>query len=233
MELTSYLLGKKQGGGSTINNQDKTVTSNGSYTADSGYTGLGTVTVNVPTTPTNPTEYKTATNNYYSNYLTTIPTNRQAYTSGSLTLYTPSALCKKYMIIHVSTGYKAIWFREFVHLYLTFEPPTGMVRKILCYYSQKYDGIPSTSQTVSGVQYYLSQYYYSPVYENLDELISDMQTANKITYTLVGTSSTPYVDYDLNYNETIIYSDANVFDGNSRPLTTGILTYDETITAQS
>ena len=33
----------------TIKNQDKTITSNGSYTADSGYTGFGTVTVNVPT----------------------------------------------------------------------------------------------------------------------------------------------------------------------------------------
>ena len=35
-------------GGTTINNQDKTITENGSYTADTGYTGLGTVTVNVP-----------------------------------------------------------------------------------------------------------------------------------------------------------------------------------------
>lgn len=33
---------------SQINNQDKTITQNGQYTADSGYTGLGTVTVNVP-----------------------------------------------------------------------------------------------------------------------------------------------------------------------------------------
>lgn len=35
--------------GSEINNQDKTITANGTYTADAGYTGLGTVTVNVPT----------------------------------------------------------------------------------------------------------------------------------------------------------------------------------------
>lgn len=34
--------------GSQINNQNKTITSNGEYTADQGYTGLGTVTVNVP-----------------------------------------------------------------------------------------------------------------------------------------------------------------------------------------
>lgn len=33
-----------------VNNQDKTVTSNGVYTADSGYTGLGNVTVNVAST---------------------------------------------------------------------------------------------------------------------------------------------------------------------------------------
>ena len=33
----------------TINNQDKTITNNGSYSADNGYTGLGTVTVDVET----------------------------------------------------------------------------------------------------------------------------------------------------------------------------------------
>lgn len=35
-------------GGQTINNQDKTITENGTYQADESYTGLGTVTVNVP-----------------------------------------------------------------------------------------------------------------------------------------------------------------------------------------
>lgn len=42
------ILGIAGTGGSTINNQDKTVTQNGTYVADSGYTGLGEVTVNVP-----------------------------------------------------------------------------------------------------------------------------------------------------------------------------------------
>lgn len=36
------------GSGEEINNQDKTITTNGIYTADAGFTGLGTVTVNVP-----------------------------------------------------------------------------------------------------------------------------------------------------------------------------------------
>ena len=36
------------GDGTTIKNQDKTITENGQYSADSGYTGLGTVTVAVP-----------------------------------------------------------------------------------------------------------------------------------------------------------------------------------------
>lgn len=36
--------------GSQINNQDKTITENGTYQADENYTGLGTVTVNVPQT---------------------------------------------------------------------------------------------------------------------------------------------------------------------------------------
>jgi hypothetical protein len=34
-------------GGVQINNQDKTITENGTYTADEGYTGLGTVEVDV------------------------------------------------------------------------------------------------------------------------------------------------------------------------------------------
>ena len=34
--------------GGYINNQDKTITTNGTYSADEGYTGLGTVNVNVP-----------------------------------------------------------------------------------------------------------------------------------------------------------------------------------------
>lgn len=37
----------EQGSGTEINNQDKTITENGAYTADEGYTGLGTVTVNI------------------------------------------------------------------------------------------------------------------------------------------------------------------------------------------
>ena len=35
------------GGGQTINNEDMTITSNGTYTASEGYTGIGTATVNV------------------------------------------------------------------------------------------------------------------------------------------------------------------------------------------
>lgn len=38
----------ESGGGTVINNQDITITANGEYTAESGYTGIGTATVNVP-----------------------------------------------------------------------------------------------------------------------------------------------------------------------------------------
>lgn len=50
------------GGGVTIRNQNKTITANGTYRADSGYTGLGTVSVAVPEkVPT--LQEKTATEN--------------------------------------------------------------------------------------------------------------------------------------------------------------------------
>lgn len=42
------VIGTLDATGTTINNQDKTITENGQYTADEGYTGLGTVTVNIP-----------------------------------------------------------------------------------------------------------------------------------------------------------------------------------------
>ena len=54
LDIISYEIGKNSGGGSSINNQNKnvTITENGTttLTADTGYTGLGTVgiTTNVP-----------------------------------------------------------------------------------------------------------------------------------------------------------------------------------------
>ena len=47
MFLDKIELGNTGGGGATIKNQDITITENGTYTADDGYTGLGTVEVNV------------------------------------------------------------------------------------------------------------------------------------------------------------------------------------------
>lgn len=44
---SGFIGGGGSGGGVTIKNQNKTITENGTYTADSGYTGLGRVEVNV------------------------------------------------------------------------------------------------------------------------------------------------------------------------------------------
>lgn len=48
-DVTAYASANVNVPTEEINNQDKTITENGEYTADAGYTGLGTVTVNVPT----------------------------------------------------------------------------------------------------------------------------------------------------------------------------------------
>ena len=47
IDIFSYKLGQKAGGGGEIALQDKTITENGEYTADAGYDGLGKVTVDV------------------------------------------------------------------------------------------------------------------------------------------------------------------------------------------
>ena len=57
------VAGEGGGGGATINNQDIDVTENGVYTADTGYTGLGTVNVNVPTGTTINNQNITVTEN--------------------------------------------------------------------------------------------------------------------------------------------------------------------------
>lgn len=46
-------VGESGGGGTAIKNQDITVTKNGTYTASTGYTGLGTVNVSLPIYYTN------------------------------------------------------------------------------------------------------------------------------------------------------------------------------------
>lgn len=49
LNFNNVIIGGTSGGGGVpINNQNITVTENGEYTAESGYTGLGTVTVNTP-----------------------------------------------------------------------------------------------------------------------------------------------------------------------------------------
>ena len=47
IEEAKPALERHSGGGVPINNQDKTITQNGTYTADEGFTGLGTVKVSV------------------------------------------------------------------------------------------------------------------------------------------------------------------------------------------
>lgn len=76
--LTAALVG----GGSPINNQDITVTSNGIYTADEGYTGLGTVDVNVPN-PSTGTINITTNDTYdvtnYASAVVAVPTTAPDY----------------------------------------------------------------------------------------------------------------------------------------------------------
>ena len=51
--------------GGTVNNQDKTIVENGTYTADKGYSGLGTVTVNVPSSGSSAKPYGLVTAVHY------------------------------------------------------------------------------------------------------------------------------------------------------------------------
>lgn len=62
LKFNVYSIGGEPSGGGEVKNQNKTFTQNGVYTADAGYTGLGTVTVNVESQSLN-LQQKTATQN--------------------------------------------------------------------------------------------------------------------------------------------------------------------------
>lgn len=63
--------------GTPINNQNKTITQNGTYTADDGYTGLGTVSVNVASLSDSEwkEQYKRSIERAIGSNVTTIPEN--------------------------------------------------------------------------------------------------------------------------------------------------------------
>ena len=72
--------------GQDVNNQDITVTENGTYTAESGYTGLGEVTVNLPLGTKSATEngtYTASTDNLegYSEFTVAVPLGTKSITA--------------------------------------------------------------------------------------------------------------------------------------------------------
>lgn len=123
MDITSYLLGKKAGGGSAPVLQDKevTITENGEteITADSGYDGLSSVNVTTDVPGSTPvtifSEYneklKEITTEFVNNINQYIQ-NRNAYTNDSVTLYTPDNAFKHYLIYKDRDGkYRIKWFQ--------------------------------------------------------------------------------------------------------------------------
>lgn len=233
LDITSYLLGKNSsGGGTTINNQDITVTENGEYTAESGYTGLGTVTVNVPSnTPTNLPDLNTIATNFENNTLLTISNNRPTYTNNSITLYTPNASETNYVIVAKSGGYRVYWSSGlFQRQPFSTNPndPVLFVEK------------PSNASGKIGSNYWVFgtkidkyfRYYYSDTIADLDELITKMQTPNGLSYTAY--TSMNYISYVGNLETGVYYSNAPFIDKDFNKLeNVGILSYNETITVQS
>lgn len=86
--------------GAVINNQDITITANGVYRADAGYTGIGTATVNVPQDATLVTKNITANGTYnassdeadgYSSVTVNVPNSTETKTITQNGTYTPTA----------------------------------------------------------------------------------------------------------------------------------------------
>lgn len=260
LDITSYLLGKNaSGGGTTINNQNITVTENGEYTADEGYTGLGTVTVNVPApsgtinitengtydvtnkssavvnvpsgTISSFADLENACSYLLNNYIRTIPDNRNTYTNNSITLYTPHNDYKKYFIHKRVDGVRVIWVKDMA----IFETrPSEISFKMVTA-----NAYPISNNVVdlsgypwyTGFQFYNSNFYYSQTFNDIDELITNMQTQNGLTYTLWTNSST--AGYDGTPSDTIYYSNTVAVNTNGQFITCGILSYNETISVQS
>lgn len=106
MDVVSYLLGKNSGGGSAPTLQDKnvTITTNGSstVTADSGYTGLGTVGITTNVQPNLETLTETITTNGTTTY--TPSTGKDGFSSVSITTNVSGGGVSEYFTSTISNG---------------------------------------------------------------------------------------------------------------------------------
>lgn len=259
LDITSYLLGKNSsGGGTTINNQDITVTENGEYTADSGYTGLGTVTVNVPApsgtinivangtydvtdkasavvnvagVPSSFADLRTAGATLQNSFLT-IPSDRTTYTNDNITIYSPSSTLKNYVIVQKSDGYRVYWSTGFFKRQMFSSDPNDCV----LYCKDFMTPTNLVNNDIFGIRIIdYSTYAYSSTFATIESLVTAMQTNGGVSYNYW--SSYNYITYTGTVDTGVLYSNAVISDVNYNTNTNtsivGILSYNETIVAQS
>lgn len=174
MDVTSYLLGKKSGGGTPINNQDKdvTITANGTstVTADTGYTGLGEVEITTNVQPDLESKSVTITENTTT---TITPTQgKDGLSQVSVTTDLPPADIGEYF----NDIYDSDWRRIVKKL----PSPFVITTRYPMYFFSEYSGeiMPITSLEYQDIRSLSYVFYNCNIVKNID--ISNWKVDNTL-----------------------------------------------------
>jgi hypothetical protein len=177
--------------------------------------------------------------NSYSNYLKGKVASYPAYTTNSVTLYTPNIQCTSYVIHKNSSGkYRVIWFPS-PNVVMSYINQVAIARNsssnsmptfdlsTLEYNTTNFNPSPSFAYNPTTMLFYYSNYL-----DTITDVITNMQLQNgSLTYTqwtsgasFSGVQDTPYK---------IPYTNSLVFDITNENLDSQIISHNETIVAIS
>lgn len=194
LDLVSYLLGKKKGGGATPTLQTKsvTITENGTskVNADSGYDGLQEVNITTNVSGGSSAETLDDCTNYLNNYLNSLFSVVEDYNileNEPVILYTPNSDYRSYVIGKTMTGSYRIGWVKTNEILCTDVSTTGAVRKNnITYSNSRLIYVPGT------INWYRSTSVYSSLSEAINALKNSSTEYSLETFDIQAYGNAPY-----------------------------------------
>lgn len=203
MELKSYLLGKKAGGGGTTPTGTISITENGTYDV----TDKASAEVNVSGggTPSSLNDIQQELRSFISN----IPNNYETYTSDSVTLYTPAQGYNTYFIFkRNSSQYRIGWLQN--NSGIEYDGYNEFMNGTIVLQFNNYDInnlILLPAGAAGGTKYY-STSLYSSINDCITALQSNSTTYNSTTQPIQGIIDSG--DYIIPYTNSFVIDENNI-----------------------